>query len=637
MGAVEYPPEKIYRPSTLGKPNYDHIILWMLTNNKECKWTNFCQEPLSIPTGTLSRHLETLKRKGLVENFARGYYRITSEGEKTFHELSSARKKKRNPNFPPKIILKNGRNYSHWILWMVYNNNYCKRADFLEDPVSINQSSLSKNLSFLIEKGFIVKEDGKYVITSAGKSQYSRMLQNYALDRQTILEEEEKRIEEITKKTIQFFENYDVEDEEIQFRFLNNVLGLEYEKVKPILKDEEIFHKILLFLSINHPDGYPTFVSSEDFSKIYNIKKTTLDYYVDEISEGKIYPLRFFKLPQSSAEQYYFQSDGKLEKILRVITENQIAKVSYLNKLFSESTRETPLINLNAIINEILNKSCEFLFHKDFDTSLREFLPDYIQYLAYKIETKKELKATYDKLEGLIWQNITDIFESQITEKLVDQYEEKIKEIDKDIKSNPENLDLYYLKIKILIYFNQYQEAKTQLDDILELFPESEKDIEILKAVVLRRMQNIEAGLEIINNLIKKYPKDNDLICYKAYWLQYLDEKEESIKMIQKLVKIEPENGIYLDTYGEILMYFEEYDEAAKRFSKATVIGNKDWYIYQTYVKLGICYRALGKYDLALKFLKMGKNLTKKSTSDPETKQNWLRIVDLFLAEIEQL
>ncbi len=636
MGIINYPPEKIYSPSKLKKPDYDHIILWMLNNNDVCKWADFRQEPTEIPTGTLSRHLETLKRKGFVENFSRGHYRITSEGKNKFHELSSAEKKTRKPNYPPKIILKSGRNYSHWILWMVYNNNYCKRSDFLEDPLSINQSSLSKNLSLLIEKGFVIKEDGKYIITRAGKSEYSRMLKNYDLDRQTILEEESKRIEEITNKTIKFLDTFRIKDKDIQFRFLTNILTLDYEKVKPLLKDEEIFHKILLFLSINHPDQYPNFISSEDFSKLYKIKKTTLDYYIDEISEGKIYPLRFFKLKQPSGEQYYFQSDGRLERIFRVITENKITKVSYLNKLFSKPTPNVPTIDLESIINDIANKSCEFLFNKDLNASLREFLPEYIKYLAYKIETKKELKETYDKLEGIIWQNITDIFQSQISENLENQYEEQIKGIDKKIELNPEDLDLYYLKIRILIYFNQYQEAIKLLDNLLELFPESEKDIKILKAAVLRRTQNIKAGLEIINRLIQKFPKDNDLICYKAYWMQYLDKKEESIQIIQKLIKDDPENGIYQDTFGEILMYFEEYDEAVKRFLKAIVIGSDDWYIYQTYIKLGICYKALENYDLALKNLKKGKNLTKKSTSDPETKQKWLAIADLFLAEIEQ-
>ncbi|MFX0136560.1 MAG: hypothetical protein ACFFDN_23170, partial [Candidatus Hodarchaeota archaeon] len=351
MESINYPPEKLYSPSKIEKPNYDYIILWMLCNNDTCKWADFRQEPIEIPTGTLSRHLEKLKRKGFVDNFTRGQYKITLEGRKQFRDISSAKIRTRKLNYPPKLILRSGRNYEDWILWMVYNNNYCKRSDFLEEPFSINQSSLSKNLNLLIEKGFIIKEEGKYMITRTGKSEYSRMLQNYDLDRQTILVEEGKRIEEITKKTIEFFDQFEIKDREIQFRFLNNILTLDFEKVKPLLKDEDVFRKIVLFLSINHPNQYPDFISSEDFSEIYKIKKITLDYYIDEISEGKIYPLRFFKLKRPSGEQYYFQSEGALEKMLRVITENKITKVSYLNKLFSKSTTEVFPLDMSAVID----------------------------------------------------------------------------------------------------------------------------------------------------------------------------------------------------------------------------------------------------------------------------------------------
>ncbi|GAH61090.1 unnamed protein product, partial [marine sediment metagenome] len=220
MGKLNYPSDEILNPSKQQRKNYDHIILWMLANNESCEWSNFEQQPIEIPISTLSRHFTKLIFKGFIEKFARGQYRITPKGKKKFNDLSQIGKKERKLSYPPKIILKSGRNYSHWILWMVYNNNYCKRSDFLEEPLSINQSSLSKNLSLLIERGFVIKEDGKYVITRAGKSEYSRMLQNYDLDRQTILEEEGKRIEEITNKTIQFFENYNIKDEDIQFRFL---------------------------------------------------------------------------------------------------------------------------------------------------------------------------------------------------------------------------------------------------------------------------------------------------------------------------------------------------------------------------------------------------------------------------------
>ncbi|HUW90132.1 MAG TPA: hypothetical protein VMV43_06380, partial [Candidatus Nanopelagicaceae bacterium] len=516
------------------------------------------------------------------------------------------------------------RNYSHWILWMVYNNNYCKRADFLNKPISIAQSSLSKNLSSLVQEGSLLKEDKKYFITHSGKSKYSKMLQNYDLDRQTILEEESKRVDGTTKKTLEFFDKFKITNDNIRYRFINNKLKLDYSKVSNILKEEVDFDKILLFISTNHPDFYPDYISFDDFSRYYHIRKKTLDFWVDEIVESNLFNLTFFKLKVFPDMCYYFRSGEKLERMLRAITEDHITKYTFLEK-FGKSE------SITSIINDILEEICNKIFNKDLKDQLRDFLPEYIRVLAYKIESKRKLKDTYDKLEGIIWQNMSDIIQIKGFNRLEKQYKEKVKEIDKELESDPMNLDLYYSKIRILIYFNQYSESLKLLDDILEIFPENEKDIKIKKASVLKKMKKIESGLEIINDLIQKYPEDRDLLSYKAYWLQFLDRKEEAIEIIQKLIEYEPDTGIYYDTYGEILMYFEEYEEAAKKFVKAMVLGSQDWYIYQTYIKLGICYKALGNLEFGVENLKKGKNLVNKSINDPDTKKKWLSIVDLFL------
>jgi len=629
---INFPPEEVIKP-IFGKTDFELIILWMLNNNKVCTWANLKE---LVKPSTLSIYLKTLQKRELIVKREFNQYSITSKGKDRFYELSQSKKTKRKLNFPPDVILWK-RNYDHWILWMVYNNNFCKWADFLNEPLSINNSSLSKNMNLLIEDGFVRKENKEYRITQLGKSEYSTMLREYDLDRQSILEEESKRIQEITKKTLKFFKKFRIKEEEVRFRFLNNILRLTYEKVKPNLESEEDFHKILLYLSMNHPTQYPNSISTEKFAQEFGIELITLEYYLLQIVEKNIYPTKFFRLNADSAEIYYLQTNEKLEQILNAIVEEHITKFTYLNKLYEEEMDKSYSFSLESTINAILKEICGNLFKEGLREALGRFLPDYINYLAYKVEKEKKLFDAYDKLKGLIWHEVqTYSSEKKIAQKY-DNYEESIKEINNAINLNPEDYDLYLSKESVLIYFNKYSELLSFLDKILEIFPNEHKNIEIKRAYILKEKRKIEEGLKIINNLLEDYPDDNDLLVYKAYWLQYLARKEEAIEIIQNLIEEDPNKGIYHDTYGEMLMSFQDYKNAKNEFIKSIEISSDDWYIFQTYIKLGICDKELGNLELALENLKRGKNSLEKSRSDEETKQKWLQIADLFQTEIELL
>jgi len=629
---INFPPEEVIRP-IFGRTDFELIILWMLNNNEVCTWSNLKE---LVKPSTLSIYLKKLQKSELIVKKEFNQYIISSKGKDRFYELSQAKKTKRKLNFPPDVILWK-RNYDHWILWMVYNNNFCKWADFLNEPLSINNSSLSKNMNLLMEKEFVKKENKMYRITQLGKSEYSNMLRDYDLDRQSILEEESKRIKEITKKTLKFFKKFRITEEEIRFRFLNNLLRLPYEKIKSNLESEEDFHKILLFLSINHPTRYPNSISTEKFALKHGIELVTLEYYLLQIVEKNIYPTKFFKLKVNSAEIYYLQTNEKLEQILNAIVEEHITKFTYLNKLYEEEKDKSYSTSLESTIIAILKEICGNLFREGLRDALRKFLPDYINYLAYKVEKEKKLFDAYDKLKGLIWHEVQTYSSEKKIALKYDNYEESIKEINIAISSNPNDYDLYLSKESVLIYFNKYYDLLSFLDEILEIFPNEHKNIEIKRAYILKEKRNLEEGLKIINNLLDNYPDDKDLLVYKAYWLQYLTRKEEAIEIIQNLIEEDPNNGIYHDTYGEMLMSFQDYENAKKEFLKSIEISSDDWYTFQTYIKLGICDKELGNLEIALENLKRGKTFIEKSRFDEETKQKWLQIADLFLAEIEFL
>ncbi len=826
---INYPPEEIFRQIGIERPNIEHVILWMLKNNEIVEWANFLDEPVSIPQSTLSYYLNSLKVNEYVEKPERGVYRITSKGTERYNHLSKAKDGERNLNYPPKAIT-NDRNYDHWLLWMVYNNTFCKWSDFIDDPLRINQSSLSKNLNELQQMEFIRKENKEYRITKKGKSEYSRMLKLYDLDRQSILNEESKRIEEITKSTIIFFEKYDIQDEDIKFRFLNNVLKLPYANLRGSLDSEEDFNKVLLFLSMNHPNQYPFYISPADFSKKYQINSLELKFNIRQIIEKNIYSTKFFNIEVDEDKFYYFQEDEKIEKVLSAITEDHITKFTYLNKLYESNLSRGASMDFSFTVNAILDEICNNLFNDELKDTLREFLPEYIKHLAYRIETERKLEDTRDKLEGVMWRDIPEVFQSnssqsddseqtqfkyyvdysilrvlpffsspEIEEMFNDakhlmkkkDFDNVLDKINSEIENNPDNLDFLFLKaivlslsnrhkraikflknalksypnrkdeeifvpynfikvychitlaefdeaLKISDILNEYysdhplsyvtraliwgykivyqldmddmrvdevlhdldkaisledidknkakyyhfkglilkqlekyeegfemietaieldpkdlhlhfmkydilasdekiDEALAAIDEGIKAFPEMETKLMTHKAFLYKKRNNYDKGLEIIDVLWEKNPKDFDILNNKVYWHHYRDEKEESLQAAKELVKLAPDNGNYHDSYGEVLTEFGEYEEALKYFQKALDLDPLGWFTYNTYIQMAKCYKEIGKFDLAKDSLQKGERAIHTCFCDIKMRNEWKEKKLDLLAEIDEL
>ena len=224
MSIVKFPPKGIITPMKINK-DFEHIILWMLYNNDYCSWSDFKSDPVNISQATLSKYLTILINNGFIEKEKKGKYKITPEGRKKYTDLQVKDALEKTLNYPSETIT-NKRNYDDWILWTLYNNHHCKWSDFIEEPLKINQSSLSKNINILLENGYIKKNNREYQITNSGELEYFNMLKKYDLDRQSILDEESKRVEVITDKVAEFFNDYDIDDDGIKYRFLNIVLAV---------------------------------------------------------------------------------------------------------------------------------------------------------------------------------------------------------------------------------------------------------------------------------------------------------------------------------------------------------------------------------------------------------------------------
>jgi len=590
---INYPPKEILKE----KRKAEYLILWMLNNNDYCVWNDFNIEPLNIKQSTLSNNLNTLQGNGLVEkiiklisNRRKKIYVITENGIKRYNSLSiDVEKSEKRLSYPP-IIIQKERNYNDIIIWLLYNNEYCKWNEFTIEPLNLNQSTLSKKLNLLINQNFIKKERipefnyDVYKITTEGKTEYSKVLESYDLDRQSILNEEIKRIEEITSKTFSFFKENKIESDEIKFRFLFNILKLDYSLVQTFLPKEDDFRKLILFISINNPSEYPSYISIKDFSIKYGIDSLTLDFFLKKIIEENIFSVKFFKLIIETDQIYYFQANGEIEKNLRVKVETAITKLTYLNKFYNASNPEEIRLTKKIIEDQILDDICENLFHKELFDSLRTFLWKYIEFLKYKIEQKKTLTDISDRLEGIAWYSISNLYqEHEIISDLQEQdlpYNIEILENPKEdvyeaiayytklgiLRANKfkneffkqENLPLL-TKIEKLINQRDYLSGKGFIEENEESFDNVEALI--LKIIIFSYLKKFDLALNLAQVLLNLTPKKylGYLLLSKVY--EDMKNYEDALETVEKGLSTE-QNTLLICLKTQILVNLKQFEEA---------------------------------------------------------------------------
>ncbi|GAI61023.1 unnamed protein product, partial [marine sediment metagenome] len=345
----------------------------------------------------------------------------------------------------------------------------------------------------------------------------------------------------------------------------------------------------------------------------YGIKKTTLDFFVDKIVEEHIYPIKFFKIIAEDDRNYYFQARGELEKILNAIVEKHITKFTYLNKFHSSSENGSKIIDIEQVLSQILKQISGFLFNEKLKNSLKKFLPEYINYLAYKIETEKKLIYSTDKLEAAQWQTFQSAFQGYnaavvmngngdgeqyyVLQKILFEaldvfYLSKIdfvgeKKFEEEYISD-KNRDIFK-KIVRLLNRNKITKAngifETNLNDfesveqliIKDLITSSKKDFEasiktseilssqkpdsyvgyLFHALSLFRLSDFEAALKIVEEGLTK-SKHYSLLCVRAQILIKSAKNKKALEFIESALAKDPKNVYLLRTKFIILLTDDE-------------------------------------------------------------------------------
>ncbi len=588
--------DDIIYPDNLEKGRYEYNILLMLKLNPYgCQWSNLLDKKINISESTLSKYTRKLIRADFIKKISKTvkiksnelkkkFYLITNKGLKRIEELETL---KRDIQYPQQNLPFNS---EEKLLWMLNNNQFCQWRHFLDERLNISQSSLSKVLNRLIHKGLtkrLIIEEKRfpiYRITLVGKRKYLEILESKNLGRKTILNEKIKQLKEIYFTSKIFFEEHNINEEDIIFQFNKYKSILEYQS---LFRNELVYNLIILFLSINHPDNYPQYISKKDFSLKYSIALETLEYFLNLIIKKEIYPINFFVLKLSKKQIYYVFEGDKKEIFLKVIIEDFLEKKFHHDLIESKKTslKNTFTISIDEIseiVSIIINEYK--LFDERFKTSLIEFMKNYLKHLIIKYEKVNVIRGFESLISSFSINILADsqnlylekLNKNQVMGSIQVKSNERIKELQENLK-----------KIKI--------EIKTR--------PEDHKLL-LEKGTLLRKLDLYEEAINLYLSLLNS--RDPVIKSYKIFMdlaLSYLGkyELENAIITLTDGIKLYPENS---DLYGfkaDILLMKNDYSAALDNINMAIQFKNDDSLLYE--IKAKILYR-MKKFDLALETIK---------------------------------
>jgi tetratricopeptide (TPR) repeat protein len=84
-------------------------------------------------------------------------------------------------------------------------------------------------------------------------------------------------------------------------------------------------------------------------------------------------------------------------------------------------------------------------------------------------------------------------------------------------------------------------------------------------------------------------------------------------------------------------MIFKRYKEAIEEFKKALELDRYAYFVYQTFIKMGICHYYLEDYAFAKENLENGIEYIKSCMCDREKKEYWSKRANKYLIKIKTL
>lgn len=179
------------------------------------------------------------------------------------------------------------------------------------------------------------------------------------------------------------------------------------------------------------------------------------------------------------------------------------------------------------------------------------------------------------------------------------QYRQAVHEFELADALEPGNFDLLHDLGKAYLLSGEYSKAQDRLNQALRLQPDSADTMYLLAETAAGMRKEVDA-LELLVHAHTIAPTNTDIIFLMAQLSMKQSFFEDAIELLQEGIKVDPKRPDFHAALGESYFTVGKTDKALQEFRTLIALDPSP----RSYVFMGLCYRHLGQYDEAKRYLK---------------------------------
>jgi tetratricopeptide (TPR) repeat protein len=178
------------------------------------------------------------------------------------------------------------------------------------------------------------------------------------------------------------------------------------------------------------------------------------------------------------------------------------------------------------------------------------------------------------------------------------QYQPAIHEFELANALQPGAFDILHDLGQAYLLDAQNQKAQASLNEALRLQPNSADTLYLLAQAAANRQRDVDA-LELLVRARKIAPKNTDILLLMARLSMKQSFYDDAIELLNEGVKIDPKRPEFHAALGESYFTVGKIDKATEEFTTLIALDPSA----RSYALMGLCYRHLGKYSEAKRYL----------------------------------